>query len=106
MIRIAALFAILALAGCQGLINDRVDSYLQTMEDRAIRDAQAATTAVGAPLELYETLWDSSAGPAVRLKVAGKLFGDLFRNAVPPEQIVHVLISVSVMLGHQYRGDP
>ena len=88
------------------MVNDRVDAYLQTMEARAVRDAKDAASAVGAPLDLYADLWDVDADPAKRLKVAGKLFADLFRNAVPPENIVHVLLSVSVMLGHQYRGDP
>ena len=98
--------ALLIPTGCKSMVEGTVDDYLETLEDRAIRDAKQAAQDVGAPIDLYATLFDKSAEPAARLRLAGKLFGDLFRNAVPPESIIHVMISISVMLGHQYRGDP
>ena len=88
------------------MVNARVDGYLDTLEDRAIRDAKASAEAVGVPVGIYAVLWDKESDPADRLRVASVLVGDLIRNAVPIESVVHITISVAVMLGHQYRGNP
>jgi hypothetical protein len=98
-------FALTILTGCQGMIDSRIDSYMETIEDRAIRDSASAAMAVGAPIDIYDPLWDKDGDPAKRLKMAGQLTADLIRNAVPPESIVHVSLSVAVMLAHQYKGD-
>jgi len=110
MRRTVALLLILLVgvttSGCQSMVDDRMDSYLDTLEDRAIRDAVLAAESVGAPPDLYAALWDKKADPADRLRLAGHLISDLIRNGVPVESSVHVALSVGVMLSHQYRGDP
>ena len=110
MRRVPVLLAMLCIAatfgGCQSMIDDRVDSYLGTLEDRAIRDALSAAESVGAPTELYADLWDKNADPAQRLRLAGRMIAELFINGVPPQGVIHCTIAVAIMLGHQYRGDP
>jgi len=88
------------------MMDDRIDSYMETLEDRAIRDAERAAEAIGTPTDLYADLWDKTAAPERRLKLASTLVGDMFRNGVPAESIAHIFLATTVMLAHQYRGDP
>ena len=103
--RVVVSLLLLTVCGCQGMINSRVDNYLDVLEDRAIRDAMDSAQAVGAPLDLYAILWDKGVDTDDRLNLAAHLIADLFKNGVHVESVVHVGISVAVMLGHSYRGN-
>ena len=103
MRRVMIPLALLLLVGCQSLVNDYVDSYLDAKEATAIEAAKLAADDVGVPLDLYADLWNTDADGAERLRLAGILIADLVRNNVDIEDTVHVSISVAVMLALKYR---
>jgi len=100
--RYTAILLLLLFSGCQGIFNGYADEYMADAENNATKAAMQAAEDVGVPLDLYADLWDVNADPAKRLRLAGTLIGDMVRNSVAPESIVHVSLTLGAMTAYQY----
>lgn len=101
--RYAAILLLVSLCSCQSMVNGYVDRYMDSAERNATAASKLAAEDVGAPTDLYADLWDVNADPANRLRLAGILISDMVRNAVNPQDIVHVSLATGAMMAYVYR---